>query len=82
MCVRTLCGNTTARRSGNESFLQEVGLVDIADGVGFLSDRRSQGLDSDRAAVELVDYRCQVAVRAVDTLAAVDKRWLTEKREL
>jgi hypothetical protein len=82
MCVRTLCGNTTARRSGNESFLQEVGLVDIADGVGFLSDRRSKGLDSDRAAVELVDYRCQVAVRAVDTLAAVDKRWLTEKREL
>jgi hypothetical protein len=42
-----------------ESFLQEVGLVDVTDGVGFLSDRRSKGLDSDRAAIELVDYRCQ-----------------------
>ena len=57
MGVRTLCGNTTARGSGNESFLQEVGLVDITDGVGFLPDRRSKGLDSARTAVELVDYR-------------------------
>ena len=48
MRVRTLRCNTTARRSGNESFLQEVGLVDVTDGVGFLSDRRSKGLDSNR----------------------------------
>jgi hypothetical protein len=41
MRIRTLRGNATARRSGNESFLQQVGLVDVTDGVGFLSDRRS-----------------------------------------
>jgi len=59
MRIGTLRRNTTARGSGNESFLQEVGLVDVTNGVGFLSDRRSKGLDSDRTAVELVDYRCQ-----------------------
>jgi hypothetical protein len=59
MRVRPLRCNATARRSGDESFLQEIGLVDVTDGVGFLSDRRRKGLDSNRAAVELVDYRCE-----------------------
>src|ERR1700722_18995743 len=31
MRIRTPRCNTTARRSGNESFLQEVGLVDVTD---------------------------------------------------
>jgi hypothetical protein len=37
--------------------VHRVGFVDIANGVGFLADRGSKRIDSDRTAVELVDYR-------------------------
>ena len=55
MCIRTLRGDAAARRAGNEPLLQEVGLVDIANRVGFLADRGNQRIDSDRTAVELVE---------------------------
>jgi hypothetical protein len=57
MRIGALRGDAAARRAGNEPLLQEVGLVDIANRVGLLADRGSQRIDSDRTAVELVDYR-------------------------
>src|SRR5258708_3200411 len=41
----------------DKTFLQEIGLVHFADGVGFLAHRRGEALDAYRAAVELVDDR-------------------------
>src|SRR5689334_11666936 len=35
------------RRPCNKSLLQDIGLIDVADGVGLLSHRCGQGLDPD-----------------------------------
>src|SRR5713101_5839540 len=59
MRIRPLGGNTTARRPRDESLLQQIGFVDVTNGVGFLADRRRQGLDPDRATVKLIDNRAQ-----------------------
>src|SRR6516162_7127080 len=59
MRIRSLGGNTTARRPRDESLLQEIGFVHLANGVGFLADRCRQGFDSDRATVKFVDDRAQ-----------------------
>src|SRR5690606_38191368 len=43
------------------SLLDEVGLEDVLDGAAFLAQRSGEALDTDRAAVELVDDRQQQA---------------------
>jgi hypothetical protein len=53
MRIRPLGGDAAACSAGNESLLQEVGFVNVANGVGLLADCCRQGVDSDRATVEL-----------------------------
>src|SRR3984893_17290996 len=44
-----------ARGACDKSFLQQVGLVDFADGIGLFAHRRGETLEHDRTAVQLVD---------------------------
>ena len=55
MLVGAPGGRPAARGAVEEAELQEVGLVDVLDGVGLLGDGRSQGVHADRPAPELVD---------------------------
>ena len=57
MRICPLGRNTATCRPCNESLLQEIGLIDVADGVGLLSHRCGQGLDPDWTTIELIDYR-------------------------
>src|SRR5271154_6759748 len=59
MRVRALGGDAAARSPRQETLLQQVGLVDFLDRVGFFAPCRGKALDADRAAVELVDYRAE-----------------------
>src|SRR5271163_50317 len=59
MRIRALGGDAAARSPRQKALLQQVGLVNFLDRVGLFADRRGEALDSDRAAVELVDYRAE-----------------------
>ena len=50
-------GDAAARRAGNEPLLQQIGLVDIANRVGFLDDRGSKRIDSDEQPTYLNGFR-------------------------
>ena len=55
MLVGGGCGATALGRALEEAELQEVGLVDVFDGVGFFRNRGGDGADADGAAAELLD---------------------------
>src|SRR6266446_8642464 len=72
MGIRPLGGYAAARRPRDESLLQEIGFVNVTNGIGFLADRRCQGLDPHWATVKLIDDRAQDgAVHLVET-AGID----------
>src|SRR4051812_35419548 len=52
-------GHPTAWRALEETFLKQVRLIDVLDGVLLLAERHRQGVDPDRAPVELLDDREQ-----------------------
>ena len=45
----------SARGTFDESFLDEVRLIDILDGTGIFAHGGSDGVESDRSAAELID---------------------------
>lgn len=45
----------SARGTFDESFLDEVGLIDILDGAGIFAHGGSDCIESDRSAAELID---------------------------
>src|SRR5262249_58988567 len=52
-------GDATLRRARQEALLDEVGFVDLLDGVALLADGGRQRVQPDRTARELVDDREQ-----------------------
>src|SRR5690606_7868564 len=60
-------GDAAARGADEVALLQEVGLVDLLEGVLFLADAGGEGLEADGSAVEAVDdHREQAAVHGVE----------------
>src|SRR5437879_5944971 len=55
MPVRACCGAPAARRPGEEALLHEERLVHLFECAGILADRRGDGGQSHRAALELLD---------------------------
>ena len=54
-------GDAAARRAGEEAELDQVGLVDIHDGVGVLGDGGGEGVEPDGSAIEALDQGAQQA---------------------
>ena len=54
--VCKLCDASSTRRSCQESYLHEIGLVYILNGHGFLADCGCQGIKSNRASCIILDY--------------------------
>ena len=57
---------------GDEAELDEVGLVDVLDGVARLADGGGEGVEADGAARELLDHRAQHAAVGVVEAGLVD----------
>ena len=55
MLIRQISALATARRAHDEAFLDEERLTDLLDGAGVLAHRRGDGVDTHRAALELID---------------------------
>ena len=67
MLVGKAQDGAAARGAGHEALLDEVGLVDLLDGAAVLAAGGGDGLDADRAAVELLDDDAQdAAAHAVE----------------
>ena len=72
MRIRPLGGNSTARHPRDESLLHQIGFVNVANGIGFLADRRRQSLDPHWATVKLIDDRAQDGAVHLVEAAGID----------
>src|SRR5437763_2382191 len=68
MLARPPGGDATARRTHQQALLDEVRLADVLERVALFGARRRQGLDPNRATIELLhDAPEQIAVELVQS---------------